>query len=332
MNEPNSQSKIQGILEQILQLATGNLNARGTAENPDNELDGIVLGLNMLGEEMSKTQNRLKFLLEEASQTNEQLKKEIRDRKKAEEEIRKLNKELEERVLKRTEQLQRANKELEAFSYSVAHDLRTPLRSILSYSQLSTRRHWDTLPDETKRYLEVIKKNSMEMGQLIDDLLAFALLNQKIVNTRKVHSRHIVLSLIENIEQANETTVDWQIGSLPEIYADKTLIRQVFMNLISNAVKFSQFKSAPRVEINCEARDKDFVFSVIDNGVGFDKRYEHKLFGVFSRLHEKEDFDGTGVGLAIVQRIVDRHGGKVWADSRLGEGASFYFSIPQKRS
>ena len=172
----------------------------------------------------------------------------------------------------------------------------------------------------------------MEMGQLIDDLLAFALLNQKIVTTRKVNSRNIVLSLIENIEEANDGKVDWQIGALPEIQADKTLIRQVFMNLISNAVKFSQFKSVPRVEINCDAGDRDFVFSVIDNGVGFDTRYQHKLFGVFSRLHEKEDFDGTGVGLAIVQRIVDRHGGKVWADSQLGEGASFYFSIPQKRS
>ena len=166
MKEPNSHTKIQNILEQILLLATGNLNARGHADNPDNELDGIVLGLNMLGEEMTKTQNRLKFLLQEASETNERLKKEIRERKKAEEKIRKLNKELEERVLKRTEQLQRANKELEAFSYSVAHDLRTPLRSILSYSQLSTRRHWDTLPDETKRYLEVIQKEQHGNGSV----------------------------------------------------------------------------------------------------------------------------------------------------------------------
>ncbi|MCB0843595.1 MAG: hypothetical protein KDE26_10115 [Bacteroidetes bacterium] len=336
MDSSSHEQKIQLILNQIIQLATGNLDARGAPDNSDDDLDGIILGLNMLGEELQKSRESLRQKslelerqVDETQLANEMLRSEVQERRKAESQIRKLNQELEKRVEKRTAQLQKANEELEAFSYSVAHDLRSPLRSILSYSQITLKRHSKFLNEEAKRYLRTIEEKTHEMGQLIDDLLAFALLNQKEISTQTVATDKIVDNIVQSYKMdVRSKEIAWNIQSLPNIQGDRTLIKQVFTNLISNAVKFTVVKPNPMVTVGTISEGGLNTFFVKDNGVGFDMQYKDKLFGVFQRLHEKEQFEGTGVGLAIVQRIIERHHGKVWAESMIDQGATFYFSIP----
>ena len=339
MNSPDQEQKIQQILAQIIQLATGNLDARGTASDSNDDMDGIILGLNMLGEELQKSQESLEAKsrelekqVDETKKVNERLRTEIAEKRKAEAQIRRLNQDLEKRVQKRTAELQKANEELEAFSYSVAHDLRSPLRSILSYSQLTLKRHEDVLNEEGKHYLRTINENTRDMGQLIDDLLAFALLNKKDLSNQKVSTTKIVDSIVKTHRKDNpKSNIQWDINELPDIRGDRTLIKQVFTNLISNAVKFTQVKPNPVVSIGSIAHNGNHAYFVKDNGVGFDMQYQEKLFGVFQRLHDKEKFEGTGVGLAIVQRIVERHHGRVWAEGEVDKGATFYFSIPPQK-
>jgi two-component system, sensor histidine kinase and response regulator len=241
--------------------------------------------------------------------------------------LKKLNEDLES---KNTE-LKNLNNDLEAFSYSVSHDLRTPLRFINGYAQIILEDHADQVDEETKRLLNIISANAKKMGILIDELLSFSKLGKREVNKGNVNMNALLKSALEEIKASEEAKkVTWNIQNLPDCYGDYHLLKQVLINLISNAVKYSAKKSSPQIEIGSETNENENIYYIKDNGVGFDMKYADKLFHVFQRLHTLTEFEGTGVGLAFVHRIVTRHNGKVWAESYKDKGATFYFSIPKK--
>lgn len=265
----------------------------------------------------------------ELAETNAVLKNEIEIRKQSEMEIIELNATLEHKVADRTMQLEQTNKELEAFSYSVSHDLRAPLRHIDGYIELVIKKTDSQLEPKIQRYLQIIAESAQKMGRLIDDLLTFSRLGRSELNKQKIDIKHIFNSVIESFQDdIKKRNINVVIeGNFPEVYADKNLMELVIVNLISNAVKYTQNVESPQITVGSEGNENETTFYVKDNGAGFDMKYADKLFGVFQRLHRSEDFEGIGIGLANVRRIVTKHGGKTWAYGEVDKGATLYFTL-----
>jgi signal transduction histidine kinase len=254
----------------------------------------------------------------------------ISDRIRAEEELRKLNEKLEQLLFNRMEQLEATNTELEAFSYSVSHDLRAPLRYIKGFTDILRKDYSMQLTGEAKHCLDTIYSSTQKMGVLIEDLLKLSKIGRAELRKKPIQMNKVLADALEQIKPLySDRMVDWNISSLPEVFGDYSLLRQVWVNMIDNALKYSGKKEKAKIVVGFKEEDNEVIFYVTDNGVGFDMRYAYKLFGVFQRLHSETQFEGTGVGLANVRRIIARHGGKTWAESVEDNGATFYFSIPK---
>jgi K+-sensing histidine kinase KdpD len=262
-------------------------------------------------------------------EARDHLRHEVEQRKERETQIRQLNQEL----ANRARELEVSNKELESFAYSVSHDLRAPLRHSIGFAELLHRHAGPSLDDKGRRYIETILDASKRMGELIDNLLAFSRVGRTETNKTLVSLEQLVTEAVSEIDQDTAgRDIVWKIDPLPVCHGDRSMLKLVFSNLISNAVKFTRMRSRAEIEIGCSHRTDDEVeVFVRDNGVGFDMQYESKLFGVFQRLHLPEEFEGTGIGLAMVQRIIHRHGGRVRAEGAVDEGATFYFSLSKAR-
>lgn len=277
------------------------------------------------------TQVKLAAHLGELEAERDRLKRQLAEKEKqAEEQIRRVNAELGARVAERTRDLQAANKELEAFSYSISHDLRAPLRHINAFIELLGRALGHDIPAEAHQYLQTVADSASQMGRLVDDLLSFSRTGRQEMRRVPVRLADLVQEALLHLQSEIEgREIEWKLGDFPPAHGDPFSLRQVFINLLSNALKYTGSRSPARIEIGCEDTPTEVVCHVRDNGAGFDMQYAHKLFGVFQRLHSPAEFEGTGIGLAIVRRVIRRHGGRTWAEGLVDRGAVFYFSLPK---
>ncbi len=295
---------------------------------PDGELTYIIHRVEDVTEFVQRTQQNTdqSRRAEELRTRNEQMETEMYLR------AQELN-ETNQKLWNSHHQIKDAYQELEAFSYSVSHDLRAPARHITSFANLLKRETSGTLSETGQRYLNVIVEAGSKMGTLIDDLLSFSRMGRADMQRVPVSMNEIVRETLRSMEMdLRGRNIIWDIQQLPEVSADPVLLRQVWTNLVSNAVKYTRGRENARITVWCDAKEKELIFGIKDNGAGFDMRYADKLFGVFQRLHRPEDFEGTGIGLANVRRIISRHGGRTWAEGKVNEGATFYFSLPAERS
>lgn len=300
---------IDALVHATNRLASADLKARAPASSSTIELNHLSAAFNRMAESL-----------------------ELRERavQQAQERIEAMNAQLEERVHERTVELTAAIQELESFSYSISHDLRAPLRHMDGFAGLLRKHDGARLDDKSKHYLDIISESARKMGTLIDDLLVFSRMGRQGLNKHPLEMEELVREVVaELMDMELGRRVQWDIDPLPCVDADRPTMKQVWINLISNALKYSKIRDVARVAIKYEAKGPEHLFAVRDNGVGFDMAYGDKLFGVFQRLHSEAEFEGTGIGLAIVRRIVARHGGKTWAESQPEQGATFYFSIPR---
>jgi signal transduction histidine kinase len=269
----------------------------------------------------------------EAIANQKLLELEVAERRRIEAEVRRLNAGLEERVLQRTAELRATNHELEAFTYSVSHDLRAPLRHMDGFAQMLEEDFAAQLTPDARHCITRIRRGSQNMGQLVDDLLNLSRVGKKDLSRQQVDIKELVESVVTELRQElGDRRIDWRVGNLPTLACDSGLTRIIFANLLANAAKYTRPRDPATVEVDQVVVNGENVLRVRDNGVGFDMKYADKLFGVFQRLHRTEEFEGTGVGLATVLRIVHKHGGRIWAEAKSGEGASFYFTLgsPEK--
>ena len=325
-----------------LEVGKGNLDVKLEVTSVD-EIGKLTASFNKMvsdlkgsRDELLAYSNELEMKVEkrisELKNANEQLQLEIIERKRAEEEIRKLNEELEQRVIDRTAQLEASIKELEDFTYSVSHDLRAPFRHIIGFAKLLKERASQSLDEESMHYLHVISDSTEHMGRLQDDILDFIRIGRTKMSKSKVSLDRLVKETIGTMgAEAKGRDIAWKVDHLPEVDGDPNMIRDVLVNLISNALKFTRPRPQAIIEIGCTSGNQEEVFYVRDNGIGFDMQYVNKLFNVFHSLHSPDEFEGTGIGLANVRRIIERHGGRNWAEGKLNEGATFYFTIPKVR-
>ncbi|MEM7032615.1 MAG: ATP-binding protein [Chloroflexota bacterium] len=308
---------VVSLVQVASQIAQGSLNQQIAVKQQDE--------IGLLARAFNQMIDRLQNTLHDLNQR-------VDDLQQAEREIRLLNTDLETRVQLRTTELEHANKELESFAYSVSHDLRAPLRHIDGYAQLLLKREGENLDDTSLRHLNVILNSVSRMGQLIDDLLSFSRTGRVEISIEPVHLNPLVTSVQAELAFMQEKReIIWKVAPLPCVEADPALLRLVWMNLLSNAIKYSSLQPNTRIEIGVDETSGQKPYQVTifvrDNGVGFDPQYGHKLFGVFQRLHQRDEFEGTGIGLATAQRIIQRHKGEIWAESVPNQGAIFYFTL-----
>ena len=298
---------VVSLLSAAEQLAGGNLTARAQTISSTIELRRLSEEFNTMATFLQNRDHQLRS---------------------AHDKIQQMNAVLEHKVLDRTAQLSTVNQELEAFSYSVSHDLRAPLRHLDGFAELLRRHQHDRLDDKGKRYLCVISEAARKMGTLIDELLLFSRMNRAELAKQRVDMDSLVQECIAQLSSSYATRkIEWKVSKLPQVTGDQSMLRQVWLNLISNAIKYTGPREIATIDIRAEEQAEEYVFSVRDNGVGFDMKYADKLFGVFQRLHRESEFEGTGIGLANVRRIINRHGGRTWAQSTVDVGTTFYFSV-----
>lgn len=311
------------VARQVVESRDYSLRVEKTTED---EIGDLVDAFNDMVAEVGRRSEALET-------SNRALEHEVMERENAQEALRKLNADLEQRVADRTTQLEAANKEMESFSYSVSHDLRAPVRAISGFSRMLFEDHGEQLDDEARRKLGVVQSEASRMGTLIDDLLAFSRLGRTAIQKTELDMTELVRGVYARLRTEHQgPETEFRLGSLPKGMGDKSLLAQVWINLLGNALKFSSKRERPLIEVNAISDAKEYIYFVRDNGAGFDPRYQAKLFGVFQRLHDASEFPGTGVGLALAQRIVVRHGGRIWADGKPDEGATFYFTLPKEDS